>query len=128
MSLYEDVVDLYEKQEELRMIKEEEMTLRKKVAAQILGNSDKGEAEKVTRNIEHLTVTVQTTELLSIDDPQTLVDWYLFGNLNREESAALSIKPDVTLARMKKVNPDSKLWRCMSVKLSPTPTVTIKEQ
>lgn len=118
------VRDLYKLQKQLKQIKEDEMTLRKAVARKLTDvDLIAGKTEEV---IGGYIVKVATTEGLEIEDKDALVDLVLEGNLTKEEQAALKLKPDITIARARKLDPDSVIWQYMYVKLSPTPTVTIE--
>ena len=121
------VEDLFQIQNELAVIKEDEMALRKAFANKILNKEVYGEAEKEELIIAGYKVKVSTSESLEIEDKDELVELYLSDELDHEEKQALKIKPDITLARARKLDEDSVLWTYMHTKPSQTPTVKIEE-
>lgn len=118
----DDIRELAEAQEELRLLKERELELRKRVATAVMGKKTIMPGSK-TVTLGDTKVTVTYNEKLQIMDADSLADYVDDDDLPED---TVTLKPHTTLGKMKKVDDDHPIWDCVYVDVSPTPTVKIE--
>lgn len=115
-------------QEQLKAMKAVEMRLRKAVASLFADFDELTESTTVEDVVGGMLVIVKFNESLKVTDPDALVDLVLSDALTADEKIALKLKPDITLARLRKLDDEySEIWESCQVEMSPTPTVEITD-
>lgn len=119
----DDIRELAEAQEELKLLKERELDLRKRVALAVMGRKTVSPGSK-TVTLGKTKVTVTYNEKLQIMDADTLEDYV---NDDTIPEGTVTLKPHTTLGKMKKIPDDHDIWECVYIDVSPTPSVKIEQ-
>lgn len=118
----DDIRELAEAQQELKLLKDRELELRKRVAMAVMGKKTIMPGSKSV-TLGDTKVTVSYNEKLQIMDADTLADYVDDPDL---PEGTVVFKPHTTLGKMKKIPDDNPIWECVYVDVSPTPTVKIE--
>lgn len=120
-----EIQKLYDLQQQLKTVKAAEIKQRLLVAGAYLGDNIT-EKQVIEVVVGQFDLKIVLGETLKIDNPRALVNLAQSDELDEYESAALELKPAITLAKLNKLeDPDSVLWDHCHVEMAGTPTVTI---
>ena len=114
---------LSEAQKELIEIKEREMSLRREVAQIVMGSKNIMPGRK-TVTLGDTKIMCEYKEVLKVLDTELLGDYVDDDSLPED---TVTLKPQTTLAKMKKVPIDHPIWDAAYTDVSPTPTVKIED-
>lgn len=107
-------------QDQLKLIKEQELELRKEICSEILEGRIGEISEKAT--FEGTLVRVKMTVTRNVDEDVLSTIW---SDLTIDEQQAIKFKPSLVLAGYRKLHDGALLHEAVTVKPSETPTLEI---
>ncbi len=107
-------------QEQLKVLKDKELALRREICSEILGGRRGEISEKSV--YEGIPVRVKMTVTRNVDEDVLNTLW---TELSESEKMAIKFKPSVVLAEYIKLKEDSLLHEAVTVKPSETPNLEV---